>query len=540
MLLNLVIKNFITIDFLEISFTEGLNIITGESGSGKSVILKAIDLATGAKASPDMIRKGASVAWVECEFQSNSKTAFLFKEFTNESDTFTIRREILASGRSRTFLNDQTIPLTKLKENANYLTEYVSQNQASCLQEESFARKILDSYASLTTLQEQFSTCFTQVSTLSKEIDCLLHKKEQANAEVSQLREDVSSIESMKFQEEEEAALEQELTLLTTAKERLQISENINHVLIEQSPAILLSLKTLKKDLDLLHKMDTTCEGMLPHLDAAVVELEELSYQIRSYKSSLDIDPQRLTQVEERLKEIDSLKKQFGPSCEDISRYLQQAQKKIDFLEESDHLLLSCERKKDSLKAELDNLGALLSSKRKEAAIVFQQKVSEVLKKLNLTNASFEVHLEKIHRSSFGEEKISLLFSANRGIDPQPITYSASGGELSRVMLAIKTVLAKKDDPHTIIFDEIDSNVGGQSALIIGENLKKLADYQQVICVTHFVQVARFANNHLCVQKKENALSTTIVHSLSPESQEKEFLRMVGQNYDPPLLKKGK
>lgn len=480
----------------EISFGAGLNILTGETGSGKSAILSAIRLISGERADAGCIRKGADFAVVEAVF---------------EGPVF-VRREIHRSGKNRCFIDDQQVTLAVLREAVNI--EMVDQSSSQTIFEQQ--RKMLDTFAGLLTEVREFEKSFEEEKSLEKELQVLLQTPKERELEWA--LKDLALIEEVGLQKGEEERLGEEHHFLTHAQELMEKVSGVAFALTEGTD--LPSMKRILSTLEHCIRFDSKLAPMAQAMKNGILELEEVGRSVQSYAEKLEADPQRLAIVEKRIAAIESLKRRFGS---DVEAEREKLKAKVDSLTHLDAQIEELRVLMEKIKAKNSSWAKSLTDKRKKTALPFSTQVLDELKSLNIPHAKFEI----VVGENFGE--IRYLFSANPGVPPVPLEECASGGELSRLLLAIKTILA--DGNSTLVFDEIDSNVGGQTAAILGQKLQRLAKKRQVICVTHFVQVAKCAMDHFLVSKKEkNGIALTIIKKISDQEREIEYNRMLGNN----------
>lgn len=488
MIKRLLIQNLILIEKAEIFLSEHLNIFTGESGSGKSAVLTAIKLISGERASPSWVQKGKEMAVVEAEFSSN-----LF-----------IRRELYSSGKSRCFIDDRQVSLAELKE--LNLLEIVDQNSSILGQE----KELLDSFAKISKEVKEYENALSQEKKIKEELNSF--EKDQSH--LLHLQRDFEELNELQYSSKEEEKLDQELELLSHAQE-------MNESLLEICVALdaKKDASSLKKAIFTLEKwarLDQKLKTAEDLIRSASLELEEALSFLQSYTNEIQIDPIRLEILETRIGKIEKYKRLFGP---DLVAKKKELEEKIDAIFEN-------EQKQKDLQKELEALSKknliqklFLDQERKKAATLLGEQVEKELKELNLSSARFVVKVE--------EEKVFFLFSANPQGALLSIDKCASGGELARLFLAMKTILSK--GLNTLIFDEIDSSIGGQTAKKVAEKLKNLSDCQQVLCVTHFIQVAKYATDHFVVLKKtvqNEAISE--VKKINKEEKEVEYDRMLG------------
>lgn len=482
---RLKIQNLILIEKAEIEFGKGLNILTGETGSGKSAILSAIRLIGGERADSSCIRKGAEVAIVEAEFEEGPL----------------IRREIYRSGKNRCFIDDALVNVTQLKESVSI--ERVDQNSSILSQETA----LLDQFATLAEEVEEFSKSQSEEKALFSELEALLSIPKERELEWAQ--KDLELIETARWKEEE--ALNQEHLLLSHAQELSEKIAGVSHVLTDSIPALRKALASLETCGRFDAKIQTTAQA----LKGALLEFDEAHRFVESYLDRLEANPIKLETIEKEIGAILNLKRRFGADLE------AQKQKLLSGIERLSNIEFQVETLQNALKILREKNFAWKKSileKRQRAAPLFANLILQELKDLNMPDAQFEVAVS---------ESAQFLFSANRGNPPIPIAKCCSGGELSRLLLAIKTVLSS--GTSTLVFDEIDSNVGGQTAAAIGEKLQRLSQNRQVICVTHFVQVAKYAMDHFLVSKETRDENTyTTLKKLIGNEREPEYNRMLG------------
>jgi DNA repair protein RecN (Recombination protein N) len=523
MLTRLKIQNLVLVDRADISFGSGLNILTGETGAGKSAILTAIRLIAGERADTQLIGKNGEIAIVEAYLLSYSLTEEISPPPFGEP--LCVRREIHRSGKSRCFVEEEQISLSLLRQIAGSSIELVdpASSQLLCLREEQ--RNMLDAFAGLSHDAKVFAGSFVDEQTEAKKLEEILGLQEQRGRDLSWAREDLAAIEEVNWQEEEEAQLTRDHQLLTHAQELLEKIGNASDALSDRS------LKRASHLLDSCVRCDATLTSLAASLRNALLEIEEVDHQLRTYLGRLEADPNRLTHVENRIGAIEQMKKRFGKTVAEVGAKKKELLARIDRLLHLEEEVTSLRTSLQSLREKNLLLSQSLSAKRQETAALYASLILAELKTLNLPHARFEISLQPMPLTSHGSDEIRFLFSANPGQPPIPLEECASSGEISRLLLAIKTVLSEKDKSACLIFDEIDSNVGGQTAAILGEKLKKIAEKKQVICVTHFVQVAKAALHHFAVSKGEQkGRAVTTISKLSESQRGQEYQRMLGSN----------
>ncbi len=523
MIHKLSIQNLILVEKAHIEFGEGLNIITGETGSGKSALLTAIRLLLGARADIQQIRQGASLAVVEAQLSPLPIEALQEEGIEcRQTETVSLRREIHSSGKSRCFFEEQQISLTTLKKIVGSSIELVDQNTSATLCSHSQQRKWLDLFAGLEPAVSLFNTSYNQELSLASQLEAMHAEKRISSALEERAQSDLTAIEEANVSPGEEEALAQEHHLLSHSQQLVESIHSILSLLQEGQHPVISALKRIP--LDHLLQFDSRLIDPCEAIKRSGLELEEAAFSLRAYADRLEADPHRLFAVEERLAVIEKLKKRFGPMA-DIDRVRKERRSQIDRLSHLEDQIQELEKALHAIRLENRNQAAALRHAREQAAPLFSRAIETELSSLNLSQSRFAIEITPKELSANGFDEISFVFSANPGYPLLRIDQCASGGEISRLLLAVKTVLANREKSGCLIFDEIDSNVGGQTATILGAKLQALARHAQVICVTHFVQVARCAAHHFLVSKQN---STTKVQKLDPLRREEEFSRMLG------------
>lgn len=510
MLKKLKIQNLILIEAAEISFGPHLNILTGETGSGKSAILSAIRLIGGARTEVDLIRNNCQSAIIEAEI----KTA---------QETLLIRREIYLSGKSRCFIDDAQVSLAALKEKVGALIQLVDQSSAHILCSEETQREIIDTFSNLTQKTALFKKAFEEENSCKAKLEELTSQDRAQTMEWA--KKDLELIDKINWQKEEEANLNQEHNLLTH-HQQLKEKTSASALALNEIPPI---LKRLCHTLDTAARIDPALHPLYSTIKTANLELEEAASALDSYSDRIEMDPAKLADIEKRMGLIENLRRRFGATWDLVQEKKKKLEAEIENFSLKDQDIFFLQKKLNKLSIENRNLAEEISQLRKEKAPLFAKAITQELLSLNLPHAKVTITIKPKALSASGSDQIELLFSANPGLSPLPIDACASGGELSRLLLAIKTIIAEKENYSCLIFDEIDSNVGGQTASVLGEKLKKLSEQTQVICITHFVQVAKFAQTHFGVYKKEiKGAAVTTIENLMPDKREEEYTRMLG------------
>ncbi len=534
MLKRLLINNFVLIDHCEIKFEEGLNIITGETGAGKTAILESIALILGMRADASLIRKGEAKATIEASFEvsKDKDLSALLSEAGvpfDPNEWLTIRRELVLEGKNRAFINGSGAPLPLLQKVGTLLIDLFSQHSHQTLRQTSYHRHLLDLFGGLKEELATFQQALKEEKALCAKIDKLQASQNEREKEVSYNTYVVQEIDSADLKEDEDDKLFAEYSRLSNSSE---LTENLSSVVLEiteSQDALLSRLNFWINRFSPLTSNDKSLESPLSLLTDASVSLSEAARDFSSLLSDIDNDPLRKELLEQRLELIDKLKKKYGKTFEGIEKSREEAQKTLDHYLTLDETLAQHLETQHELEHKTNTLATSLTQKRKAAASHLAPLVTEILHSLNMEGSAFTVGFIQIERNSFGDEEISFFLKANSGENAAPVSSRSSGGELARLMLAITTLLAEKNQTETLLFDEIDANIGGETATKIGKTLSYLGTSRQVICITHFPQVAKHAHAHFRVQKQEtNNRTLATIDKLNSQDQKQELTRMLG------------
>lgn len=533
MLKHIKVQNIILVDAADIEFNEGLNILTGETGSGKSAIMHAIGLIMGERADTTILRKGSERGVVEGIFDAADPALLQLLEeggiHHSIGDDLIIKREITITGKGRIAINNQAAQLTFLKKIGAYLVQIVSQHAAQSLLSLDYHRESLDLFSDTQTILLDFQTAFKNEVRLEQELTTLRAQESQRLRDCDQYERELQEIEEAKLNLGEEEELFSEYTLLVNAEEMTTKIVAINDSLSGERQSVIAHLNKQKHLLNDLLRLDNTLEETVKaHLNA-LLELQEVSYFLLQYQQKQYIDPHRLEFVNERLRLINQLKKKYGPEIADVLNTKRELSLKLSSLQNTDEQINDLEENLKHARILTLTKAQELTEIRKSHAAKLQDLMTKELHSLNMTGAVFHVEVEAHKRSLNGDDKIEFFLSPNVGEHRISLKEKASGGEVSRVLLALRTILANKEKTSTLIFDEVDGNIGGETASIIGDKLVHIAKKHQVICITHFPQVAKKARHHIQVSKEEKEGRThTRVNLLDSKSRDRELTRMAG------------
>jgi DNA repair protein RecN (Recombination protein N) len=536
MLQELVIKNLAIIDSLTITFKEGLNVLTGETGAGKSIIVDSLGLALGQRASSDMIKHGADEGSVQALFEVKEIKALeeLFPAFTfatkvEPDNTIILRRILNTQGKNRAYINDTLVNLSTLELIGKSLVDIHSQQEHQSLLNKEIQLDLLDAYGDLKSLKDHYRTVFGEVSNLRTELQRLQEAIRLRTQRLDLLRFQINEIKQAKLLPDEEELLRQEYMIL---KNSARLSEAVRSAFEGIYGGDNSSIVQISKSLQKLRELSNIDPGLKPVVDLlseAKPLLDEASQELLKIKEKYELDPRRLDFVNERLDLIDRLKKKYGNSIEEILQYLKKAEEEAQDLEGSEEKITELEKRLKEKEAHLIELGKELSKKRKAIASKIEEAITKELKEVGFDKALFRASLQELNMPARdGMDHLEFEFSANPGEPPKPLSKVASGGELSRLMLCLKVILAEVDKVPVLIFDEVDAGIGGITAQKVAQRLKKLSRHRQVICITHLPQIASAADHHIKVEKiqKKDRVSV-VVKALSEEERQEEIARML-------------
>ncbi len=532
------IKNLALVEELTVDFDKGFNVITGETGSGKSVIMSAITLLLGERADKTSIRTGTK----RCELSSvitipeniNEEVSLFLDErgvdFDNEECKITLRRVITANS-SKNFINDTNVTLSSLKQLGHFLVDIHGANEHQSLIKNDKQLLLLDRYANIESEKKEYRNIYNDLKVLVLE-----RQKMESNIpnviEAEHLKFVISEIEDANLQEDEDKIINNKHKISANAKEISEIISQSNNILENTETSVSNQLSQLYSNLQSLSKIDSNgTDNILEQCSAIINLIQELTSDLNAYADGIDINEQEFNELEQRLFTIQSLKRRFGPNLPDVNKTLEDAKLRILQFSNSENIRNELKEKEEKLKKELCKKSEIISKQRISVSRKFAKAVSSELKELGFLQANFDVEFSKTEFTITGNDKIEYTFSANPGENNKPLKNVASSGEMSRIMLALKTILAESDTIPTLIFDEIDVNIGGKTAGIVGGKLKSLSKKRQILCISHLAQVAVESQSHFVVNKYVAKDATfTQIEKLSSNKQKTEIARMLGDN----------
>lgn len=551
MLRFLNIANFALIDGLQIEFQPGLNVLSGETGSGKSIIIDALGLLLGERGTSDMIRTGEARSHVEgvYEYQGNTPLIKLLADSGIETseDDLIIRREITSNGRGRVFVNNQMVTLSLLKAIQPHVVDIHGQGEQQSLLSIETHLNLLDAFANAGALRVSVGQAYDYISTLLKELETNRQSESERLKALDMIEFQLGEIEQANLSESEDVELEAERVKLANAEKLTSLCAEAYQYIYEDENSALARISAIQKRLNDLASLDMVFQSLSDQLASAKYILDDISFVISDYSQNVQHSPERLQFIEDRLAEIRRLKRKYGSSISEILAVR-------DKLLEQKSSLLHSEETGKQLESELGKaierykkVANEISNLRRQTATRLEKSVAKELSAVALGSAQFSVQFSsqavsqisaKIREllgldvgdiGRLGKESVEFFFTANKGEELKPLKSVASGGELSRLMLVLKTVTAPTLFPRTLIFDEIDSGIGGRVAEAVGQRLKKLAKTNQVLCITHQSQIARYADTHLLVSKEISGNRTvTRLTTLDEDGRIDELVRMIG------------
>ena len=550
MLQMIKIKNFALIENAEIPFESGLNILSGETGAGKSIVLEAISLLLGGRANSEVIRNGADEAIVEGYFDTTDLPWIKGRliEFGMEADEseLLIKRSMHRNGKNRIFINGELATLNMLQGLCDGLVDLCGQHEHQSLFKANVQIDLLDRFSDLISQKSKVSEQFKRTVALRDEWENLKTKEDERIQRLEFIRFQIQELNEAQLKAGEDETLQQEKKLLQSHGQRLTLANQIDAQLDGEEGA----LNTLKGALNRaksLNQMDPNVRDLHESLERALAEVEEATRLTRSYVDQDGLSPGRLEEVQERLSLITNLKRKYGQTIEEIILQHEKMASEIDLLENLSSRLEGLEEKFQKERLIVLKQSKELYLKRKKGAESFSKAVAKELKELRMQDANVDLSMEfEEDMNAWGAEslgtQIALQVQTNLGEEKKAIQKIVSGGELSRLMLAIRRVIADKGGIGVYLFDEIDAGLGGQTAFTVGKKLKSVASYNQVICITHVPQVAVFADHHLSISKSTSKGRTvTEVHTLNLEGRREEIARMLGaEKLTPAAIKNAK
>lgn len=547
MLQELSIRNFAIIDDLQISFSDGLTILSGETGAGKSIIINAANLLLGSRASSNLIRTGAETAELEAFFQikpESSVAKTLAEQGVDPTEGLLIRRVISLSDRHKIYVNGRIATIQILQSITENLASISGQHVHQGLLKEEQHLQILDQFGGLMPLRNEVSLNFNEITPLIQKLNDLNALRDRQSEHIELLEFQKKEILDASITPKEDEVLEQEKlrlkngeTLYLAVHESIETLYNVQGAIVER-------LTGVKKQLDMASRIDIELSPKVESIANATLQIEDITDELRTYLKNIQTDEQRLETIEVRLDTLQRLKKKYGGTLETVFAHLKSINSELSGIENISDKIAETETKLSDIHNRLTGVAVKLSEKRKKTAKILANKVEKELSTLKMSQTKFQVFLQSIaaedntepHLAMEGKaiketgiDRVTFLIAPNVGEDLKPISGIASGGELSRVILAIKAILANTESVETVVFDEVDAGIGGSVAEVVGQKLSSLAGYHQIICITHLPQIAKFGKHHFRISKHvSHGRTKTTINLLGEKERIKEIARMLG------------
>jgi DNA repair protein RecN (Recombination protein N) len=534
-LTELRVRNFAIIDALTLPLAPGFNVLTGETGAGKSIIVGALGFLLGERGTADLIRTGADKASVEGIFDASGDEdliALLDARGVDVDDptTVVLRREIVTSGRTRAWINSATTTAAVLAEVGRALVSLHGQHEAQTLLDEESQRAILDAFGGATGPAARVRTAHEAMLGIAREMQSLASRKAEAERRADYLRHLVAEIEEARLRPGEDASLEEEARRLEHAEELKSLATGLAGTLEGEEGTVLERLAHMQRSLATILRIDSSLARLQELYDGAFYSLQELSRELDEYGRGVDLDPSRLAEVQRRRDLLFRLTKKYGPSLEAVAETARAARSELDLVDSGALDLRQLELRHREAHETLASAAQELSVLRRDAATRLAAEVDAVLPELGMPDGHLDVTIRpRAEIGAVGAEDIELRVALNRGHESRPLARVASGGELSRVMLALKTILARLDRVPTLVFDEVDAGIGGRIGLQVGDTMRRVARHHQVLAITHLPQIAARAHHHIVVEKgARGGITTADTRVVADEARVTEIARLLG------------
>ena len=535
MLHNLYVKNLALIDEIEVEFTKGLNILTGETGAGKSIILGSVNLALGGKYSADIIRKGAEYGYVELTFFVENKTqaeALKRKDIFPEDGVVVLSRKLM-SKRSISKINGETVPIALLKEAASILIDIHGQHEHQSLLYKKNHLTILDAFAkeNIKQVKEKLAKAYLIYKEQKEELEEALTDEKERNKEIGFLEFEIQEIRQAKLSRQEDETLEETYRRMTNGKKIVgNLEEAYEYTGGTNSETASEAISRALRCMQEAAGCDEQAQDMFQQLAEIDSLLNDFNRELSDYKMSFDFSEETFFEVETRLNEINRLKAKYGNSIEEILEYCDKQEERLLKLQDYDAYLAQLQKKVEETEAEVKHYSNQLSLLRKEESVKLAEAIRKGLRDLNFLDTQFEIVFRELGTYTVqGTDEVEFMISMNPGEPVKALGDVASGGELSRIMLAIKSVMAEKDQIETLIFDEIDVGISGRTAQKVSEKMSFIGRNHQVICITHLAQIAAMADAHYAIEKQvEDGVTKSKIFRLSKEQEIEELARILG------------
>ena len=540
MIRSLHIKNLATIEEIDLPLQKGFTILTGETGAGKSIIIDGIRLVLGEKGSPDMIRTGTKETSVEVIFPFHQKMTDFIEYFPESDEEMLVQRRVSARGAGKAYINGTLVPNRRLKETGEKLVDIYGQNDHVFLLNLDFQLNYLDDYADASSIKKDVSQQAKEFKKISKEKKDLENREREREQRLDFLEFQIKEIEKAKLKRGEEEELHSARNILKNAEKIGSLVEKALSISYHQENSISSLLAQLRNAVHDLVDFDKTFKETEESINQFSITIQEFSDFLLKFKEKQETAPEKLEELEERLSQIEKLKRKYGSDVDEILTYLEKAKQEYEELSTSQEKLADLEKEIERVFNQYKIHAEKLSQTRKKSATILERNVEKEISLLGMKKARFKIRIESFPPTpdsidkvkASGTEEVEFLISPNPGEELRPLRKIASGGELSRVMLALKTIGKETETLKTMIFDEIDSGIGGKTAEFVALKLKKLSSTHQIICITHLPQIASFATHHYKIEKKIDKKRTfTTIKKLSFKERITEVARLLAGSH---------
>ncbi|MFH1073904.1 MAG: DNA repair protein RecN [Candidatus Firestonebacteria bacterium] len=541
------IKNFAIIEAASVEFDPGFNVITGETGAGKSIVIDSLNAALGERASIELIKSGKDTAEVQALFQSINKEVKqkLVESGLEPSEELLIKREISKTGKGRCYINDNLVTINTLKLIAEYLADIHGQHEHQALLNPKNQLELIDSFGRLESDRLKYAGIFTSLEELSRKRASLVMNEQEKQRRIDMLAYAIKEIDEAKLKEGEDEEIDKLRNILVNS-EKISASVAEVYTLLhgdENTISSVAGIEKAGKKLEMLSNIDPSLKKTEEALKNTAIELKEAADTISSYKEKMDFDPERLEEIDNRRDVILKLKRKYGSNVSEIIEYCEKQKTELNAITRNEEELGKIDAELEKLKIEAGRKAGILSEKRKKTALELEKRVVSELSDLGMAKTKFKVDFteeedvlglleisgKRYSANKSGIDKMQFLISSNIGEEPKPFNKIASGGEMSRVMLSLKVITGSSDKVGTLVFDEIDTGIGGNMGLPAGKKMKEAAKSRQVICITHLPQIASLARQHICIEKSVKNNKTIInIEKLNKEGRIREIARMLG------------
>ncbi len=543
MLRSLRIKNLALVDDLTWELEPGFNILTGETGAGKSILIDALNLLLGERADKTLIRTGETTCTVEGAMELSRETlkkiSPALEEFGAEACEgvqLLLKRTLATTGTNRQFINGSPVTLQALQAIGNDLVDVHGPHDHQSLLSVDRQLGLLDAYGKLELLRSEYAEAYEVTRKIAEERASLALSEQEREERIERLRYQVNEIQGARLKPGDDVEVERDFKVGANARQLVEYASEIARILNEADEAVLIQLSQVERRIQAWEKLDPSLTEKAASFREAVITLQSFVSEIQSEAERIDLDGGRLKELEERLNLIHSLKRKYGGTLEVILEKGETAARQLESLESHEGTLARLQQEEAASAKKRDALASKLSKERQKIAAPLGEKIQKELRLLGFSKASFQVECHSSGPGPSGIDRIEFIFAPNVGEAPRPLRAIASSGEMARVMLAIKTTLAEVDEVPILIFDEIDANVGGETASQVGKKLRSLGGSHQVLCITHLPQVAAQGRSHYCVQKEvQGGRTATRLTVLEGKSRAQEIARMLGGQSDQSL-----